>query len=64
MTTMGQESWARGRRPGADVNAHREEGTTALMTAAESNRNPEVIRILVDAGDDAALKSGEGMTAL
>jgi ankyrin repeat protein len=34
------------------------------MWAAENNRNPEVIMVLLSGGADAKIKDSEGMTAL
>ena len=49
---------------GANPNARGEYGNTALMYAAEYNKNPEVVSILLKAGADVNTKSDVGMTAL
>ena len=49
---------------GADVNARDEYGETPLMSAARSNRNPEVISILLQNGADASIRDNEGITAV
>lgn len=51
-------------RKGADVNAKNEEGRTALMYAAEFNKNPEVIKVLLTNGADVNAKDKDGETAL
>lgn len=50
-------------KDGANVNAGDEYGETALMSAAGSNRNPEVISVLLQNGADASIKDNEGKSA-
>ncbi len=50
-------------RKGANLNAVSKHGVTALMIAAGHNNAP-MIGLLLRAGADASLKSGEGKTAL
>ena len=47
---------------GADVNARRKDGVTALMRAALSE-TPENLKVLLDAGADASIKDTDGKTA-
>ena len=52
---------------GADVNARDNDGVTALMYAAESNQNPDVVATLLKAGADILAKDSKphwGGTAL
>ncbi len=51
---------------GANANARKENGVTALMWAAGHNTNPEVVKILLEGGADIHAKSGGNldMTAL
>lgn len=49
---------------GANPNAKNNNGTTALMTAAEHNTNARVIRALVEAGADVNARNRKGNTAL
>src|SRR5690606_8045770 len=51
-------------KAGADPNAKRTNGITALMLAAAYNPNPEVITALVKAGADPNAKLTDGGTAL
>lgn len=50
-------------RHGVSVNAHFQDGYTALMAAAQS-RQPEVLRALIAAGADLELAEEHGRTAL
>jgi ankyrin repeat protein len=50
-------------RAGADVNASRPDGTTALHTAAVSDARADCVRMLLAAGADATARDGEGKTA-
>jgi len=49
---------------GADVNSSGKDGMTALMYAAQSNTDPDVISILLTAGADPEAKATTGATAL
>ena len=49
-------------RLGADVNARKENGWTALMIAAQKD-HPKVIKALIDGGADVNLKNNDGATA-
>jgi hypothetical protein len=49
---------------GADVNARDMEGWTALMCAAQSNDNPEVISVLAEAGAEIDAPDNDGRTPL
>ena len=49
---------------GANPNSANNNGTTALMTAAEHNTNARVIRALVEAGADVNARNRKGNTAL
>ena len=49
---------------GADADARDPDGSTALMTAAEHNNNPEVITALVKNGADVSARDPLGRTAL
>ena|GEM_PF-1677335 len=51
-------------KDGANVNAIDEYGETPLMIAARSNRDPEVISVLLQNGADASIKDNEGMSAV
>jgi ankyrin repeat protein len=52
-------------KAGADVKAQdKNNGLTALMYAAETNQNPEVITTLLKSGADAKAKDNAGKTAL
>ena len=51
-------------KAGADVAARRENGGTALMSAAANNSNPEVIQVLLRAGADSRARRENGWTAL
>jgi ankyrin repeat protein len=48
---------------GAEVNAKNKDGGTALMDAAKTNTNPEVITTLLKAGADAKANDLTGKTA-
>lgn len=50
-------------KKGADVNAKDVFDVTALMVAASGNKNPEIIRTLVELGADVNAKGG-GMNVL
>ena len=49
---------------GANPNSANNNGTTALMTAAENNTNARVIRALLEAGADVNARNRKGNTAL
>ena len=49
---------------GADIGEKDKDGTTLLMYAAHSNRNPEVIKALLAAGTDVNAKDDGGHTPL
>ena len=51
-------------KAGADVNAQGSRGWTALMLAAYSNPNPEVVTTLLEAGAKANIKNSDGRIAL
>ncbi len=48
---------------GADVNARDLDGMTPLMAAAESNLDPVVVMMLLEAGADGRAKDNWGRTA-
>ena len=50
-------------RAGADVNARRPDGTTALHTAAASDARADCVRMLLAAGADPTARDREGKTA-
>ena len=50
-------------RLGADVNARKENGWTALMIAAQKD-HPEVIKALINSGADVNAREENGWTAL
>jgi uncharacterized protein len=49
---------------GADVSATNDDGWTPLMMAAYSNKNPEVITVLLKAGANLSAGNRYGVTAL
>lgn len=49
---------------GANPNAKNNRGTTALMMAAQFNRNSKVVKALIEAGADIDAKNHKGNTAL
>ncbi|MBC7218398.1 MAG: hypothetical protein H5U36_09785 [Candidatus Caldatribacterium sp.] len=49
---------------GVDVNARDKSGATLLMWAAMLNENPEVVRVLLEAGADATLTNSLGKKAI
>jgi ankyrin repeat protein len=49
---------------GANVNAWSNLGVTPIMSAAEKNFNPRVVRALINAGADVNVKNADGMTPL
>lgn len=51
-------------RRGAEVDKPSTTGVKALMAAAWTSPNPEVITVLLEAGADAKLKCRKGKTAL
>jgi ankyrin repeat protein len=51
-------------REGIDVNIRDENGWTPLMYAAWYNQNPEVVKILLEAGADAKLVDDFGKKAI
>jgi ankyrin repeat protein len=50
-------------KAGAEVNARKQNGGTALIVAAQYNTNPEVLSVLLKAGADAEAKDNSGKTA-
>lgn len=48
---------------GADVNAQNKDGKTPLHLAVEFNKNPEVVRTLLEAGANPKSKDRLGQTA-
>ena len=57
------EEVVRSIREGANVNAVDENGWTPLMFAADSNSNPEILRILIENGADISIKNSEDKNA-
>jgi len=51
-------------REGVDVNNRDENGWTPLMYAAWYNQNPEVVKVLLEAGADAKLVDDFGKKAI
>lgn len=49
---------------GADVNVRDRESATPLMLAARSNKNPQIIKILLRYGSDIKARDGYGQTPL
>lgn len=49
---------------GVNVNFKDSEGKTALMVAAFFNSEPEVIRVLIEAGADVGIKDEKGYFAI
>lgn len=49
---------------GADLNARDNNGDTPLFMAAYGNKNPEVIKALLEYGADVNIRDDSGKTAL
>ncbi len=51
-------------KKGADIKARNKEGSTPLMLAAMSNKNPEMIKVLLDADANIKVQDEHGRTLM